>query len=87
MTASVTSLTTLSEAQRAFALSRFAIIRLALEEGISQAQVACTHQIVASTVQSWIKRYRELVCPDWRSFWRVPLNSIRVSVLRTRFTR
>ena len=31
----------------------------ALEEGVTQAQVAHAHQIPASTVQSWIKRYRE----------------------------
>ena len=52
-------LTALSEAQRAQALERFAIIRPALEEGVTQAQVARTHQIAPSTVQSWIKRYRE----------------------------
>jgi putative transposase len=59
MTASVIPLTALSEAQRAQALERFAIIRPALEEGVSQAQVARTHQIGPSTVQSWVKRYRE----------------------------
>ncbi len=52
-------LTALSEAQRAQALKRFTIIRPALEEGITQAQVARTHQIAPSTVQLWIKRYRE----------------------------
>jgi putative transposase len=59
MAASVIPLTALSEAQRAQALSRFALIRPALEEGVSQAQVARTHQLAASTIQSWIKRYRE----------------------------
>ena len=52
-------LTALSEAQRAQAQERFEIIRPALEEGVTQAQVARTHKISASTVQSWIKRYRE----------------------------
>ncbi len=42
----------LSEAQRTQALERLAIIRPALEEGVSQAQVARTHQIAPSTVQS-----------------------------------
>ncbi len=49
----------LSEAQRTQALERLAIILPALEEGVSQAQVARPHQIAPSTVQSWIKRYRE----------------------------
>ncbi len=52
-------LTALSEAQRAQAQERFEIIRRALEEGVTQAQVARTHKIPASTVQSWIKRYRD----------------------------
>jgi len=52
-------LTALSEAQRAQAQERFEIIRPALEEGVTQAQVARTHKIPASTVQSWIKRYRD----------------------------
>lgn len=41
------------------ALERFAIIRPALEEGVSQAQVARTQKVGASTIQSWVKRYRE----------------------------
>lgn len=52
-------LTALSEAQRTQALERFAIIRPALEDGITQAQVARTHELSPSTVQLWIKRYRE----------------------------
>jgi putative transposase len=52
-------LTTLSEAQRAQALQRYTIIRPALEKEVSQAQVARTHQLAPSTVQLWIKRYRE----------------------------
>ena len=52
-------LTALSEAQRAQAQERFEIIRPTLEEGVTQAQVARTHQIPASTIQLWIKRYRE----------------------------
>jgi putative transposase len=59
MTASVIPLTALSEAQRTQALERFAIIRPALEDGVTQAQVARSHQIAPSTVQQWIKRYRE----------------------------
>src|SRR6266487_5743519 len=52
-------LTALTSGQRAQALERFTIIRPALEEGISRAQVARTSQIAPSTVQLWIKRYRE----------------------------
>ena len=52
-------LITLSEAQRTQAMERFAIIRPALEEGVSQAQVARTQKLAASTIQSWVKRYRE----------------------------
>jgi putative transposase len=52
-------LTTLSEAQRAQALERFGIIHPALEKEISQAQVARTHHLAPSTVQLWIKQYRE----------------------------
>lgn len=52
-------LTALTSAQRAQALERFTIIRPALEEGVSRAQVARTSQIAPSTVQFWIKRYRE----------------------------
>ncbi|HYL42747.1 MAG TPA: hypothetical protein VEU97_05125, partial [Ktedonobacteraceae bacterium] len=59
MTASLIPLTALSEAQRAQALERFAIIRPALEEGIAQAQGARPHQMVPGMVQLWIKRYRE----------------------------
>jgi len=52
-------LTTLTEAQRAQAQSRFRLIRPALKDGVTQAQVARTHHIPASTVQRWVKRYRE----------------------------
>lgn len=54
-----TRLTTLSEAQRRQALERFAVLRPALEEGVSQTQIACDHQVSLSTVQRWIKSYRE----------------------------
>lgn len=52
-------LTALSEAQRTQALERFAIIGPALEEGVTQAQVARNHDLPPSTVQRWIKNYRE----------------------------
>ena len=52
-------LTALSEAQRAQALERFTIIRPALEEGVSRAQVARTSKKAPGTIQLWIKHYRE----------------------------
>jgi putative transposase len=52
-------LTALSEVQRAQALERFTIIRPALENGVSQAQVARTSKKAESTIRLWIKRYRE----------------------------
>ncbi|GHO72342.1 hypothetical protein KSD_01130 [Ktedonobacter sp. SOSP1-85] len=52
-------LTALSEAQRAQATQRFTIIRLALEDGVTQTQIASTHNISVSTVRRWVKRYRE----------------------------
>src|SRR5258708_19140298 len=59
MTQTAFPLTALSEAQRTQALERLEIIRPAVEKHVSQAQVARTHQLPPSTVQLWIKRYRE----------------------------
>lgn len=53
------SLTSLSEEQRAEAYARFELLRPALEKGVSQAQIARTHQLSKSAVQRWVKRYRE----------------------------
>ena len=52
-------LTALSGDQRAQAHTRFTIIRPALEDGVTQAQVARTHDISKSTIQRWVKRYRK----------------------------
>src|SRR2546426_10576311 len=52
-------LTSLTEAQRAQAVTRFTIIRPALEDGVTQAQVARTHNIPAPTVRRWMKHYRD----------------------------
>lgn len=52
-------LTALTEAQRAQAQTRFSIIRPALEDGISQTQVARTHTIPTSTLRRWVKRARK----------------------------
>ena len=52
-------LTALSGDQRAQAHTRFTIIRPALEDGVTQAQVARTHDIPPSRVHRWVKRHRE----------------------------
>src|SRR5438477_11946740 len=59
-------LTALSEVQRAQATQRFTIIRSALEDGVTQIQVASTHNISVSTVRWWVKRYREKGVPRGR---------------------
>jgi len=53
------SLTNLSEEQRTQALERFAFLRPALEGRISQTQLAREQHIPLSTMQRWIKQYRE----------------------------
>jgi putative transposase len=53
------SLTSLSEAQRTQALERFALLRPALEGQISQTQLAREQHLSLSTIQRWIKQYRE----------------------------
>lgn len=52
-------LTAFSEAQRRQALERFAVLRPALEEGVSQTQIARDHQMALSTVRRCIKSYRD----------------------------
>jgi len=55
-------LTALSGAQRVQAFERFVrfvLLRPALEEGVSQAQVAWTHDLPASTVLHWITHHGE----------------------------
>ncbi|MBO0778474.1 MAG: DDE-type integrase/transposase/recombinase [Ktedonobacteraceae bacterium] len=52
-------LTALTEVQRAQAQTRFTIIRPALEDGVTAAQIARTQNIPAPTVRRWMKHYRE----------------------------
>ncbi len=59
MTEPPVPLTALSENQRAQAHTHISIIRLALEDGITQVQVACTHNTPVGTIQRWVKRYCE----------------------------
>ncbi len=56
MTEPPVPLTALSEAQKAQVHTRFTIIRPALEDDVTQSQVACTRNIPPSTVQRWVKR-------------------------------
>ena len=52
-------MTSLSEAQRTQALERFALLRPALEGQMTQTQLAREQHVSLSTVQRWIKQYRE----------------------------
>jgi putative transposase len=52
-------LTSLSEAQRTQALERFVLLRPALEGSVSQTHLAREHHLSLSTIQRWIKQYRE----------------------------
>ena len=74
MTEPPVPLTALSEAQKAQAHTRFTIIRPALEDDVTQSQVACTRNIPPSTVQRWVKRYREkgLAGDDFLFAYRLP---------------
>lgn len=79
MTESPVPLTALSEAQRAQAQVRFTIIRPALEDGVTQAQVARTHHIPPSRVHRWVKRYREKgLAPVWLMRRHVPDESLEL---------
>lgn len=52
-------MTSLSEAQRTQALERFALLRPALEGQMTQTQLAREQHVSLSTIQRWIKQYRE----------------------------
>jgi putative transposase len=52
-------LTNLSEAQRTQALERFVLLRPTLEGQMTQTQLAREQHISLSTIQRWIKQYRE----------------------------
>jgi putative transposase len=53
------ALTTLTEAQRAEAMERFSLLRPALEDGVSQTEVARLHHLPLRTVQRWTQHYCE----------------------------
>lgn len=52
-------LTSLSEEQRALAMERFAVVRLVVEEGLPQAQVAREQHIPLRSLERWIALYRK----------------------------
>src|SRR5215470_33555 len=52
-------MTSLSEAQRTQALERFALLRPTLEGQMTQTQLASEQHVSLSTIQRWIKQYRE----------------------------
>jgi putative transposase len=56
-------LTALSEVQRAQDTGRLTIIRSVMFDGVTQIQVASTHNLSVSTVRWWVKRYREKGLP------------------------
>ncbi len=49
----------MTDKQRAHALEHFELIRPHLEEGVPQSELARAHQISLSTVQRWVRAYRE----------------------------
>jgi putative transposase len=51
-------LTTLTQAQRERAMERFSLLKPALEEGVSQTQIAKTHGLSLRTLQRWMQAYR-----------------------------
>ncbi len=53
MTERTTLLTTLTETQRALALERFSLLKPALEDGVSQTQLAQMHGLSLRTIQRW----------------------------------
>src|SRR5947209_18179860 len=52
-------LTSLTEAQRALALERFALLRPALEEDVPLAQVARAQGLQVRTARRWVRQYRQ----------------------------
>jgi putative transposase len=59
MTANISrALSTLSEAEREQALSRFHLIRPFLEDGVPLTHIAREHKQKLGTLRHWIRRYR-----------------------------
>ena len=60
MTETAPALAGLTGQQRDQALEHFALIRPHVEDGVPQTELARVHQISVSTVQRWVRAYREL---------------------------
>ncbi|HET7639135.1 MAG TPA: helix-turn-helix domain-containing protein, partial [Ktedonobacteraceae bacterium] len=52
-------MTSLSDTQRTQALERFALLRPALEGQMTQTQLSHEQHVSLSTIQRWLKQYRE----------------------------
>ena len=52
------ALTALTEAQRLLALERFSFLKPALEDEVSQTQIAQMHGLSLRTMQRWMRAYR-----------------------------
>jgi transposase len=59
MAESLLPLTNLREIQRTQVYACFVLLRPALEDQISQTLAACEQYLSLSTIQRWIKQYRE----------------------------
>lgn len=51
-------LTALTQAQRELAMERFSLLKPALEDGVSQTQIAEMHGLSLRTIQRWMQAYR-----------------------------
>jgi putative transposase len=51
-------LTALTEDQRELAMERFSLLKPALEDGVSQTQIAQIHRLSLRTIQRWMHAYR-----------------------------
>lgn len=60
MTETALPLVGFTDMQRAEALAHFALIRPHLEDGVPQTELARVHQVSLSTVQRWVRAYREV---------------------------
>ncbi len=59
MSGSLRTLAALTEAERTLAMERFSLLRPALEEGVSQTEVAHLHRLPLRTIQRWMNHYRK----------------------------
>ena len=58
-------LTSLTEKQRMLAMKRFAVVRLVVEEGFSQTQIAQEHHIPLRSLERWMHSIASTVLSAW----------------------